>query len=145
VHRLLRVGPLARVAAQVEELLLDRSRCELVVVTLPEELPVNETIEVVRRAQGIGLVNRTVVVNQVPFGVLEDEDGELLDILCSRGDAELGRVAEAARSEIDGVAQSRQQIERLRLAVKDRVIELPLHRDLDPRRCVSSLVQELDR
>jgi len=143
VHRLLRVGPLALIAAQVEELLLDRSRCELVVVTLPEELPVNEAIEVVRRAQDIGLVNRTVVVNQVPHAVLEPEDGELLDILRSRGDAELGRVAEAARGEIDEVAQSRQQIERLRLAVTDRIIELPLHRDPDPSRCVSSLVEEL--
>jgi len=104
---------------------------------------VNETIEVVRRAREIGLVNRTVVVNQVPSAALEPEDGELLDLLRSGGDAELGRVAQAARSEIDEIAQSRHQIERLRLAVKDRVIELPLCRDPDPRRCVSSLVQEL--
>jgi arsenite/tail-anchored protein-transporting ATPase len=143
VHRLLRVGPLSRIAAQVEQLLLDRSRCELVVVTLPEELPVNETIEVVRRAQEIGLVNRTVVVNQVPFAALEPEDGELLDLLCSRGDAELVQVAETARNEIDEVAQSRLQIDRLCGAIKDGVIELPLHRDPDPRRCVSSLLQGL--
>jgi anion-transporting ArsA/GET3 family ATPase len=145
VRRLLRVGPLARIAAQVEQLLFDRSRCELVVVTLPEELPVNEAIEVVHRARDIGLVNRTVVVNQVPCASLEPEDGELLDLLCAGGDPELGRVAEAARSEIYEIAQSRQQIERLRLAVEERVIELPLRRDPDPRRCVSSLVQELAR
>jgi arsenite/tail-anchored protein-transporting ATPase len=143
VHRLLRVGPLAQIAAQVEELLLDRERCELVVVTLPEELPVNETIEVVHRAQSLGLVNRTVVINQVPFAALDVEDGELLDILRTRGDAELGRVAEAVRGEMDGVVHAQQQMERLRHAVNDRVIELPLHRDPDPRRCVSSLVQEL--
>jgi anion-transporting ArsA/GET3 family ATPase len=143
VQRLLRVGPLARIAAQVHELLFDRARSELVVVTLPEELPVNEAIEVVHRARDLGLVNRTVVVKQVPLAVLEPEDGELLDLLGAGGDAELDRVAEAARGELDGVAQSRQQIARLRLALEDRVVEVSLHRDPDPRRCVTSLVEEL--
>ncbi len=143
VSHLLRVGPLARIADRVHELLFDRARCELVVVTLPEELPVNEAIEVVRRAEAIGLVNRTVVVNQVPAPVLVPEDGELLEILRSGGDAELGRVAVAARGELDGVPESRQQIARLRHTLEEQVVELSLHRDPDPRRCVSSLVQEL--
>jgi multidrug efflux pump subunit AcrA (membrane-fusion protein) len=53
---------LAKVAQRIENLLLDASRCELVVVSLPEELPINETIELVRRSAEIGLASRTVVV-----------------------------------------------------------------------------------
>jgi arsenite/tail-anchored protein-transporting ATPase len=143
VHRLLRVGPLALIAARVEELLLDRSRCELVVVTLPEELPVNETIELIHRAQEIGLVNRTVVVNQVPEVTVGAEDGELLDLLHDQGDAVLGQFSAVARGEIEGSKQARSQIDRLRSAVPDLVVELPLSHDPDPRARVSTLVQAL--
>ncbi|MFH1808952.1 MAG: ArsA-related P-loop ATPase, partial [Pseudomonadota bacterium] len=69
VRRMLRVGPVAAKAALIEALLLNPQRCELVVVALPEELPVNETIELVQRARELGLSSRTVVVNQVPVSL----------------------------------------------------------------------------
>jgi anion-transporting ArsA/GET3 family ATPase len=143
VHRLLRVGPLAAVAARVEALLLDSARCQLVVVTLPEELPVNETIELVRRAQELGLAHRTVVVNQVPEVTLGPGDGDLLEILRQQGDALVGRFADAAQDDVARAGEAQRQLQRLRDAVADPVVELPLQNDPDPRRCVTSLVEGL--
>jgi len=142
VHRLLRVGPLADVAAGVERLLLDGSRCELVVVALPEELPINETIELVRRSVHIGVANRTVVVNQVPASPVEARDRALLELIGSQGDVALERFASAARSEVDGVEEARAQIARLRDAVGAEVIELPRYA-AGQRECVRTMVETL--
>ncbi|MCC6746611.1 MAG: AAA family ATPase [Deltaproteobacteria bacterium] len=143
VNRMLRVGPLAQVAARVEALILDSSRCELVIVALPEELPINETIELVRRATEIGLASRTVIVNQVPSPSVDPEDRPLLDLLHREGDAQIGHFASIARSGLDGLDQARAQIERLRSALDDAVIELPFHLDTDPRRRVAALIRAL--
>ncbi|MGB0617906.1 MAG: ArsA family ATPase [Myxococcota bacterium] len=62
-----RAGPLARHAGWVEELVHDRERTLLLPVTLPEELPARETVELVTRAReelDIG-VDR-IVVNRCP-------------------------------------------------------------------------------
>ena len=40
-----RVGPVRAQAEDVLELLTDRRRCQVVLVTLPEETPVNELVE----------------------------------------------------------------------------------------------------
>lgn len=45
VSGLLRVGPMATRGARIDELLHDSNRSSVVVVTLPEEMPVTETIE----------------------------------------------------------------------------------------------------
>ncbi len=53
-----RVGPIRRQAAKVSELLSDPARTGYVAVALPEEMPVNETIELegrLRDAVGLGL------------------------------------------------------------------------------------------
>jgi hypothetical protein len=60
VNRMLRVGPFAQVAKKVQELLLDQARTELVAVAIPEELPINETIELVRKVRDLGVRCRTV-------------------------------------------------------------------------------------
>ena len=51
VSRMFRIGPIAHAAERVQRLLLDGKRCEMVTITLPEELPVNETIELALRCQ----------------------------------------------------------------------------------------------
>jgi anion-transporting ArsA/GET3 family ATPase len=59
-----RVGPIRRQAYRVSEMLADPARTGYVAVALPEEMPVNETIELegkVRRAIGLGL--DLIVVN----------------------------------------------------------------------------------
>lgn len=63
----IRAGPLSRHASWVEALIHDRERTLLLPVTLPEELPVNETRELVRRArEQVGIAVDRIVVNQMP-------------------------------------------------------------------------------
>ena len=62
-----RAGPLARHAGWVEELVHDRERTLLLPVTLPEELPVRETVELVNRArEDIDIGVDRVIVNRLP-------------------------------------------------------------------------------
>lgn len=61
-----RVGPIRVQATEVGDLLRDPARCQVLLVTLPEETPVNETVETAHRLQdqvGVGVAG--VVVNAV--------------------------------------------------------------------------------
>lgn len=61
------------------ELLSDPSRCEVVPVTLAEDIPVRETTEYVERLRAKGLSVRRIVVNRVEVGRLSPGVEELLD------------------------------------------------------------------
>ncbi len=58
-------GPLTRDAKTVKELLTDPARTAAVLVTLAEEMPVNESIELEDKLTGLGIVPQHLVVNQV--------------------------------------------------------------------------------
>ncbi len=58
-------GPLTRDARTIKELLCDPERTAPVLVTLAEEMPVNEACELETRLTGLGIVPQHVVVNQV--------------------------------------------------------------------------------
>ena len=63
-------GPLARHASWVETLVHDRERTLLLPVTLPEDLPVQETKELVDRAQSeIDIGVDRIVINRMPGGL----------------------------------------------------------------------------
>jgi anion-transporting ArsA/GET3 family ATPase len=65
-----RAGPVRSQAADVVELLTDPARCQVVLVTLPEEMPVNEVVEAAFALEDrIGVALGPVVVN----GCLPDE------------------------------------------------------------------------
>ena len=67
VAQAVRAGPLARHAGWVEALVHDPERTLLLPVTIPEELPVRETIELVERARReIRIAVDRIVVNQMP-------------------------------------------------------------------------------
>lgn len=67
VQRAIHTGPLMRHAGWVEALVHDRERTLLLPVTLAEDLPVSETIELVARARDeIDIGIDRVVVNRVP-------------------------------------------------------------------------------
>jgi anion-transporting ArsA/GET3 family ATPase len=62
-------GPLSRHASWVEAMVHDQERTLLLPVTLPEDLPVKETRELVDRARGdIGIAVDRIVVNRMPTG-----------------------------------------------------------------------------
>ena len=58
-------GPLTRDARTIKELLTDPARTAVVLVTLAEEMPVNEAIELETKLSGLGIVPQHLVVNQV--------------------------------------------------------------------------------
>ena len=61
-----RVGPIRAQAADVVELLSDSARCQVVLVTLAEETPVNETVETAFRLEDrVGASLGPVVVNGI--------------------------------------------------------------------------------
>jgi hypothetical protein len=67
VQLAVRAGPLARHASWVEALVHDRKRTLLLPVTLPEDLPVLETKELVDRARDdIDIAVDRILVNQMP-------------------------------------------------------------------------------
>jgi anion-transporting ArsA/GET3 family ATPase len=67
VQQAIRAGPLTRHASWVEAMVHDPKRTLLLPVTLPEELPVSETIELVERARDeIGIPVDRIVVNRFP-------------------------------------------------------------------------------
>ncbi|HWG74109.1 MAG TPA: hypothetical protein VG184_08650 [Acidimicrobiales bacterium] len=96
------MGPIRHQAADVVELLEDPARCQVVLVTLPEETPVNEMVETGFRLEDeAGVQLAPVVVNGL-YPTLElDEDP--------------AAVAEAA-----GVRLTREEIEGLRRAATFR-------------------------
>ncbi len=64
-------GPLARDAQAAYDLITDPVRTAMVIVTLPEELPVRETVELARSArETLKIPLGPVVVNAVPTGDL---------------------------------------------------------------------------
>jgi anion-transporting ArsA/GET3 family ATPase len=58
-------GPLTRDARTVKELLCDPVRTATVLVTLAEEMPVNEAIELEDKLTGLGIVPQQVIANQL--------------------------------------------------------------------------------
>ena len=58
-------GPLTRDARSVKELLTDPARTAAVLVTLAEEMPVNEAIELETKLSSFGIVPQRIVCNQI--------------------------------------------------------------------------------
>ena len=58
-------GPLTRDARTIKELLSDPARTATVLVTLAEEMPVNEAIELETKLIALGIVPQSVVCNQL--------------------------------------------------------------------------------
>lgn len=116
-------GPLARTAEDVSALLADATRTAAVVVTLAEEMAVNETIELaqaIRRSEAIAL--GPVVVNAVWPDRFDAEETRWLASAPDRDDPliALGRYhAERRRRAV-------RQIERLRSELPEPPLALPL-------------------
>jgi anion-transporting ArsA/GET3 family ATPase len=128
-----RVGPISKQAADVVALLSDPARCQVVLVTLPEETPVSEAIETAFAIEDrAGVALGPVVVNQcfgpLPAGVsaaIEDvhADAEASGRFVSEREArDLARAVEfrMVRHEVQ-----REQIERLRAQLPLPNIQLP--------------------
>jgi anion-transporting ArsA/GET3 family ATPase len=106
-----RVGPIQTQARDVMELLTDPARCRVVLVTAPEETPVNELIETAYSLEdAVGVALGPVVVNGVTpalEGLSVDPDRAAADagVELRPGEAELLRAAAEFRTVRAGLQQ----------------------------------------
>ena len=122
-----RVGTVRRQAEKIGALLRDAERTGYLAVTLPEETPVNETLEVeaaVGRAVGAGL--EAVVVNAVRAQPLAGEEARELRAVLADAPAGPSRSAVVAALRAHDRARDQQaQVDRLRDRAQAPVVTLP--------------------
>jgi len=83
--RVIPSGPIANAVREGLDLIMDPARTGAVVVTLPETLPVSESLELVRGIREHGLPLAQIFVNRVPFDPFsEDERAFVREILAGR-------------------------------------------------------------
>ena len=102
-----RVGPVQTQAAEVLEMLTDAERCAVVLVTLPEETPVNELIETAFALEDrVGVSLGPIVVNGLypPLEGLEVDPGD---------DPDAESMVAAAMFRRGRIAQQEEQVARL--------------------------------
>jgi anion-transporting ArsA/GET3 family ATPase len=121
-----RVGPIRRQALQIDEFLRDRRRTGVVVVALPEEMPVNETLELQGRlAEELGMaIDRMIVNGLYPQRFTGEEAKRLEKAVQAAGDG-MAPAVRAALAEHERVRGQRSQLRRLRRGLDARVATLP--------------------
>ncbi|HEX9051908.1 MAG TPA: ArsA-related P-loop ATPase, partial [Anaeromyxobacter sp.] len=119
-------GPLRRDAEWMQALLVDPRRTSLVIVTLPEEMPVNEAIELDAQVRGVlGIDRGALVVNAMPESRFAPDEEARLGAL-SRAPAPLGPAAEAARLQALRAGQAARYLARARAALDLPTAVVPL-------------------
>jgi len=115
-----RVGPVRRQAFKVRDLLHDPEQTGYVAVALPEEIPVNETLELERRLpEAVGLQLEAIVVNGMWPERFSATDAETLR---AAGD---GTIVQAALTSYERARAQRSHLRRLRRAAEAHVVTLP--------------------
>ena len=125
---LARVGPIHRQAGTVQKFLTDRSRTAYLGVALPEEMPVNETLELDDGLhQHLGRRFDTIVVNGVLPRRFAAEDVRSLEAASANGDPDpAARAAvRAALAEHERAKGQQSQLRRLRRRAQGDVLTLP--------------------
>ena len=121
-----RVGPIRQQAEILDKFIRNRKRTGMAVVTLPEEMPVNETAKLERDlASEVGVqVSRIFCNGLYPERFPEDEAGALIELAAEREGAV--RVAcRAAASESRRARAEREQLARLEELTEAPVTTLP--------------------
>ena len=120
------VGPMADDAKKMHALLSDPQRTSFNIVTLPLELPVNETLQLQRQAREvIGLPPGFIFANMVLPDLLGSRAAGRVGTLTGSGDPMIAAAAQNAAA-YDRRRQAEQvQLQRLRDGAELPVIELP--------------------
>ena len=129
VSHLMGAGPMRRLVDDMARLFADPTRTRLHLVTLPDELPVTETVELHERlVQSKAVSFGRVFVNRVPHtGLAEATEviARLQAAASAHGDAELLADAQFAAGAVAVERRARAQIDRLGQHVSMPVVELP--------------------
>jgi len=121
-----RVGPIRRRADMIHEFLGDPERTGVVSVALPQEMPVNETIEFRSKLESeMGMKTDAVIVNALLPDRFSGEEAERIDAVNGEhGSPEVAAALRAALSEHRRARSQQAQLRRLKKEVGD-VITLP--------------------
>jgi hypothetical protein len=110
-------GPLRHDAEWMQALLVDPVRTALAIVTLPEEMPVNEAIELDAQVRGVlGIHRGALFVNAMPATRFTAEEAARLAGLAEEPPP-VGPAARAARLQVLRAEQSARYLERARAAL----------------------------
>jgi anion-transporting ArsA/GET3 family ATPase len=121
-----RVGPIRRQALIIHGFLADPASTGVAVVALPEEMPVNETIEFGERLHDeMRMSVDAVLVNGVYPERFSPDEARTLQSLDGRGSAAARAALRAALSEHRWARAQRSQLRRLRRGVDAPVLTLP--------------------
>jgi hypothetical protein len=119
-------GPLRSDAQWMQAWLVDPARTTAVLVTLPEEMPVTEAIELDGQLrQQVGLAPAAVLVNAMPRQRLTEAQAARLGPLTS-APAPVGPAARSAQLHAVRSAAARRELQRLRAALPLPTALLPL-------------------
>ncbi len=123
-----KVGPIRAQAEDVLELLADPARCQVLLVTLAEETPVNEVVETAFALEDrVGISLAAVVVNALyePLDLADEPAVAAAEVGVTLAPARLAALADAARFRRQRQALQGEQIERLHLALPLAQLPLP--------------------
>jgi Anion-transporting ATPase len=121
-----RVGPIRRQALQIDRFVRDPARTGVLAAALPEEIPVNETLDLaVRLRDELGMAIDAIVVNAVFPERFSGEEARRLAAFDRRGSAEARAALRAALSEHRRARVQRSQVRRLRRAAAAPLFTLP--------------------
>jgi hypothetical protein len=124
-------GPLTRDARSIKAFLCDPARTAAVLVTLAEEMPVNEAIELETKLKGLGIVPQHLLVNQMfprhfPPGSPASRALDALVADQAQLTAPLAQLTEHAALSRDRRALNERYLAELRSRAQTRVDELPM-------------------
>ena len=146
-----RIGPLRRHTERVQELLQDPERTRVLPVTLPEELPIKETLELCERLRSLGLATGPLIANAVESAPALGDLDAVLEALADVPDAEAptplvepGALSEALRQRAQRAAMQRHFLAELDAQSGLAHLELPyLTEGIDGPAGVARLAQAL--
>jgi len=120
---MLPIGPIGKMAEEVNALLADQRRTAAVIVTIPEEMAVNETIEIIAGlARGGAIAVGPLVVNAVwPERFTADEARWLTQSPADPGDPLLA----AGRYHLEKRRRAEEHLARIRTELRVEPVELP--------------------
>lgn len=121
-----RVGPIHSQALQLQELITDREQTGTVIVSLPEEMPVNETARLESELSGdIGIAIDRIIMNALYPERFSKSEVKKIRTLRKSDDEEVRAAGRAAGSQATRAAAQREQLARLEELVETDVSTLP--------------------
>jgi anion-transporting ArsA/GET3 family ATPase len=119
-------GPLRHDAEWMQDLLLDPARTSLAIVTLPEEMPVNEAIELDAQVRSaLGIHRGALFVNAMPPARFSAAEAARLAVLAGEGPP-LGPAAAAGRLQAVRAEQAARYLARANAALDLPTTVIPL-------------------